>query len=250
MLMRMGEVAAAARQIWKIHQWATDHARRTPAGPHPPGLGQHPPAPGRRRPVPRTLRARGRAARRAPPPRTCRCGTGPSSPTRSALAGSMDAARLRYAQTEELAVELGMTRPAHRHAQQLRVHRVRRPASTNAPRRSPTGSRRSPTSTASSSTRPTSTPSAPSRSTTASTPTPSETLQRGRPPAPNRRAARTPTRWPSTCSPWPGPSASSVRHDRAQASLDASRELCARARPRRRAGPGAPGAGRAARRAG
>ncbi|AGZ46664.1 GGDEF domain-containing protein [Actinoplanes friuliensis] len=109
MLMRKGEVAAAARRIWKIHQWATDHTdnivlARTHlvwANIHR-HLGD----------ASQSLEHSVLAVELLDDAATPHMHVWHRAKLADALgaAGSMDAARLRYAQAEELAAELGLPR--------------------------------------------------------------------------------------------------------------------------------------------
>ncbi|MGX6603958.1 diguanylate cyclase [Micromonosporaceae bacterium Da 78-11] len=106
MHMRSGDVAGAARRIWKVHQWAVDHdAKQLTARTHLVWANVH--------------RHLGDAAQNLEhsvlavellddtATRHMQVWHRAKLADALGLTGSMDAARLRYAQTEELAIELG-----------------------------------------------------------------------------------------------------------------------------------------------
>jgi diguanylate cyclase (GGDEF)-like protein len=107
MLMRKGEVAAAARRIWKIHQWAIDHDDRiTRARTHLVWANIH----RHLGDAAQALEHSVLAVELLDDTATPHMQVWHRAKLADALgaAGSMDAARLRYAQTEELAIELGL----------------------------------------------------------------------------------------------------------------------------------------------
>jgi diguanylate cyclase (GGDEF)-like protein len=109
MLMRKGEVAAAARRIWKIHQWATDHTdpillART----HLVWANIHRHLGDAAQSLEHSVLAVELLDEHASP--HMQVWHRAKLADALGLAGSMDAARMRYAQAEELAVKLGQTR--------------------------------------------------------------------------------------------------------------------------------------------
>ena len=109
MLMRKGEVASAARQIWKIHQWATDHADKVLlARTHLVWANIHRHLGDAAQCLEHSVLAVELLDEQA----SAHMHVWHRAKLADALglAGSMDAARMRYTQTEELAVELGHPR--------------------------------------------------------------------------------------------------------------------------------------------
>ncbi|MFI7543155.1 diguanylate cyclase [Actinoplanes sp. NPDC049599] len=109
MRMRKGEVAAAARQIWKIHQWATDHADKVvQARTHLVWANIHRHLGDAAQCLEHSVLAVELLDEHASP--HMHVWHRAKLADALGLAGSMDAARMRYTQTEELAVELGHPR--------------------------------------------------------------------------------------------------------------------------------------------
>jgi len=109
MLMRKGEVAAAARPIWKIHQWATDHADHILlARTHLVWANIHRHLGDAAQSLEHSVLAVELLDEHASP--HMQVWHRAKLADALGLAGSMDAARQRYAQAEELAVKLGQTR--------------------------------------------------------------------------------------------------------------------------------------------
>jgi diguanylate cyclase (GGDEF)-like protein len=109
MRMRLGEVAAAARQIWKIHQWATDHADNLLAArTHVVWANIHRHLGDASQSLEHSVLAVELLDENASP--HMQVWHRAKLADALGLAGSMDAARTRYAQTEELAIRLGQIR--------------------------------------------------------------------------------------------------------------------------------------------
>jgi len=109
MLMRKGEIALAARQLWKIHQWATDHTDNILlARTHLVWANIHRHLGDAAQCLEHSVLAVELLDEHASP--HMQVWHRAKLADALGLAGSMDSARVRYAQTEELAVELGQTR--------------------------------------------------------------------------------------------------------------------------------------------
>jgi diguanylate cyclase (GGDEF)-like protein len=109
MLMRKGEVAAAARRIWKIHQWATDHTDKVLlARTHLVWANIHRHLGDAAQCLEHSVLAVELLDDQASP--HMQVWHRAKLADALGLAGSMEAARQRYLQTEELALELGHPR--------------------------------------------------------------------------------------------------------------------------------------------
>ncbi|GAA3932609.1 GGDEF domain-containing protein [Actinoplanes auranticolor] len=109
MEMRKGEVAAAARRIWKIHQWATDHTDTIVlARTHLVWANIHRHLGDAAQCLEHSVLAVELLDEQATP--HMQVWHRAKLADALGLAGSMDAARQRYQQTEELAVDLGLPR--------------------------------------------------------------------------------------------------------------------------------------------
>ena len=109
MLMRKGDVAAAARRIWKIHQWATDRGDNVVlARTHLVWAAIHRHLGDAAQCLEHSVLAVELLDDQATP--HMQVWHRAKLADALGLAGSMEAARQRYAQTEELAIELGLPR--------------------------------------------------------------------------------------------------------------------------------------------